>query len=201
MALLEIKNFKKSFDNIEVLKGIDLEVEKGQVVSIIGSSGSGKTTLLRCINFLETPNSGEMILDGESLINETSKDDSDAVLREKRLNFGLVFQSFNLFPQYSVLKNITLAPTLLLKDKITAYKKELKTDKSLSRSARKLALNDFKQKEKVAIEQEAFELLEKQGYRNLKLRIIGNFETEYGKEVKEYIKAHDLENIEIVPAV
>ncbi len=127
MAYLEIKNFNKKFGNTEVLKGINLEVNKGQVVSIIGSSGSGKTTLLRCINFLETPDVGVMTLDGETLFdsNQTKKD-SDSVLREKRLNFGLVFQSFNLFPQYNVLDNITLAPTLLLKSKINARKnKEL----------------------------------------------------------------------------
>ena len=146
MAYLEIKNFNKSFGNTEVLKGIDLQVEKGQVVSIIGSSGSGKTTLLRCINFLETPNSGEMVLDGVSLINDQSKNDSDALLREKRLNFGLVFQSFNLFPQYSVLGNITLAPTLLLNDKINKRKQK-----------------EEYLKEKATIENDAKALLEKIG--------------------------------------
>ena len=163
MAYLDIKNFCKSFDKLEVLKGIDLSIEKGQVVSIIGSSGSGKTTLLRCINFLEKPNKGTMVLEDEVLFSSDSSRDDDKTLRQKRLNFGLVFQSFNLFPQYTVLKNITLAPTLLLKDKIIAYKKELKADKTYSRSARKLALNDFKQKEKDAIEAEAKELLEKVG--------------------------------------
>ena len=101
MAYLEIKNFTKSFDKTEVLKGVDLDIEKGEVVSIIGSSGSGKTTLLRCINFLETVNSGTMVLDGETLINNNLTEKED-VLRKKRLNFGLVFQSFNLFPQYNV---------------------------------------------------------------------------------------------------
>ena len=162
MAFLEIKNFEKSFDQTHVLKGIDLDVEKGQVVSIIGSSGSGKTTLLRCINFLETPNSGEMILDGESLINQTSKDDSDAVLREKRLNFGLVFQSFNLFPQYSVLRNITLAPELLLNDKIKALKEKLKQDK-LSRKEISGQINEFKKAELEKIENKALDLLKTVG--------------------------------------
>ena len=162
MAFLEIKNFEKSFDQTHVLKGIDLDVEKGQVVSIIGSSGSGKTTLLRCINFLETPNSGEMILDGESLINQTSKDDSDAVLREKRLNFGLVFQSFNLFPQYSVLRNITLAPELLLNDKIKALKEKLKQDK-LSRKEINGQINEFKKAELEKIENKALDLLKTVG--------------------------------------
>lgn len=124
MAYLEIKNFNKSFGQTEVLKGINLNIEKGQVVSIIGSSGSGKTTLLRCLNFLETPDSGEMLLDGEKLIeSDSSIKIGEKSLREKRLNFGLVFQSFNLFPQYNVFNNITLAPTLLLKEKIKKFKK------------------------------------------------------------------------------
>lgn len=118
MAYLEIKNFCKKFGNTEVLKGIDLTVEKGEVVSIIGSSGSGKTTLLRCINFLETPDNGIMILDGEKLLDASSvKREKEAELRKKRLNFGMVFQSFNLFPQYNVLSNITLAPLLQLKER------------------------------------------------------------------------------------
>ncbi len=118
MAYLEIKNFCKRFGNTEVLKGIDLTVEKGEVVSVIGSSGSGKTTLLRCINFLETPDCGTMVLDGETLINaEEVKREKESELRKKRLNFGLVFQSFNLFPQYSVLSNVMLAPLLQLKER------------------------------------------------------------------------------------
>ncbi len=163
MAYLDIKNFYKSFDKLEVLKGIDLSIEKGQVVSIIGSSGSGKTTLLRCINFLETPDKGVMTLEDQVLFDSSLQKESEKTLREKRLNFGLVFQSFNLFPQYNVLKNITLAPTLLLKDKIIAYKKSLKADKSISRGERKTILNAFEQKEKSAIETEALELLEKIG--------------------------------------
>jgi len=130
MAYLEIKDVNKKFDNTEVLKGISINVEKGEVLSIIGSSGSGKTTLLRCINFLETPDSGTMVLDGELLFDgENKKEEKESVLREKRLNFGLVFQSFNLFPQYTVFKNLTLAPTLLLKDKINGLKKTIKSRK------------------------------------------------------------------------
>ena len=113
MAYLNIENFHKSFGNNHVLKGIDLQLNKGEVVSIIGSSGSGKTTLLRCINFLEFSDQGKMTLENEVLFDADSNEkDSDAILREKRLNFGLVFQSFNLFPQYNVLENITLAPKL-----------------------------------------------------------------------------------------
>lgn len=164
MAYLEIKNFNKSFGNTEVLKGIDLDIEKGQVVSIIGSSGSGKTTLLRCINFLEKPNFGKMTLDGQVLLDTDSLvQDSDSVLREKRLNFGLVFQSFHLFPQYNVLKNITLAPTLLLNDKLKAFESELKADKTLSRKARREKLSIFKKENVEQIEKNALILLEKIG--------------------------------------
>ena len=166
MAYLTIENFNKSFDNFEVLKGIDIELNQGEVVSIIGSSGSGKTTLLRCINFLETPNQGKMTLDGEVLFDSDSTfKDTDSTLRDKRLNFGLVFQSFNLFPQYNVLQNITLAPLLLLEDKAENYKKELKkqakTDKNLTRAVIKKKLLEFKETEKDAINQEALSLIKK----------------------------------------
>jgi len=162
MAYLEIKNFMKNFGDVEVLKGIDLQLNKGEVVSIIGSSGSGKTTLLRCINFLETPDSGEMILDGEVLFDESLKGEKEVNLREKRLNFGLVFQSFNLFPQYNVIKNITLAPTLLLKDKIKALKKDLKAQK-LSGKEIKAKLSEFKTTELEKIENDGLALLDKIG--------------------------------------
>ncbi len=163
MAYLTISNFNKRFGNTEVLKGIDLEMEKGQVVSIIGSSGSGKTTLLRCINFLENADNGQMFLDGNLLFDSTTaKNDNDAVLREKRLNFGLVFQSFNLFPQYNVYQNITLAPTLLLKDKLNEYKKQLKEQKLSARDI-KSKLHDFKEEQKKIIDAEAEELLVKIG--------------------------------------
>ena len=112
MALLEVNNIKKSFGKTEVLKGVSFSLEKGQVLAIIGSSGSGKTTLLRCLNFLETPDVGEIIVDGKELFSAGTKYTDDQV-RENRLHFGLVFQNFNLFPQYNVLQNVTLAPTLL----------------------------------------------------------------------------------------
>lgn len=121
MPYLSIQNFKKSFQNLEVLKGISFDLDKGEVLSIIGSSGSGKTTLLRCIDFLEEPEEGRMILDGEVLLSEESKNDSEETLRQKRLNFGLVFQSFNLFPQYDVIKNITLAPELALNSEVKKF--------------------------------------------------------------------------------
>ena len=114
MAFLEVKNIKKSFGKTEVLKGIDFNIEKGEVLSIIGSSGSGKTTLLRCINFLEFAEEGTISINGETIYNgETDKKIRDKDLRDKRLHFGLVFQSFNLFPQYNVLQNVMLAPSLM----------------------------------------------------------------------------------------
>ena len=128
MALLEVSNIKKSFGKTEVLKGIDFALEKGSALSIIGSSGSGKTTLLRCLNFLETPDEGKIWVDNNLIFDATShKKLSDAEIRNNRLRFGLVFQSFNLFPQYSVLGNLTLAPKLRLKDEtLSAEEKKIK---------------------------------------------------------------------------
>ena len=114
MALLEVKGIKKRFGKSEILTGIDFDLEKGEVLSIIGSSGSGKTTLLRCINFLEFAEEGTITVNGETIYDgKVDKRIKEKDLRTKRLHFGLVFQDFNLFPQYSVLKNLTLAPSLL----------------------------------------------------------------------------------------
>lgn len=114
MALLEVKGIKKSFGRTKVLKGIDFYLQKGEVLSIIGSSGSGKTTLLRCINFLEFADEGTISVNGEVIYDGVKdKKIKDRELKAKRMHFGLVFQDFNLFPQYSVLKNLTLAPSLL----------------------------------------------------------------------------------------
>ena len=112
MAVLEVKNIKKGFGTLDVLKGVSFSLERGQVLAIIGSSGSGKTTLLRCLNFLETPDEGEIRVNDKLL---TGANLTEEQIRENRLHFGLVFQNFNLFPQYTVLENITLAPTLLKK--------------------------------------------------------------------------------------
>lgn len=114
MALLEVKGIKKNFGKTKVLKGIDFELQKGEVLSIIGSSGSGKTTLLRCVNFLEFADEGTISIDGNVIYDGVkNKKIKDKELKAKRRHFGLVFQDFNLFPQYSVLKNLTLAPSLL----------------------------------------------------------------------------------------
>ncbi len=144
MPILEVEHICKSFENTEVLKDISFSLEKSQVLSIIGSSGSGKTTLLRCLNFLEIPDSGvirvhgDTVFDGqeESLLKEN-------VIRKNRLHFGMVFQSFHLFPQYTALKNVMLA-------------KELQAKKR----------EDYKQKKKQILEEirmEAEELLEQMG--------------------------------------
>lgn len=155
MSYLEIKNLTKKYGETEVLKGIDLNMEKGEVVSVIGSSGSGKTTLLRCINFLEFPDTGKMVLNGTTLLNcdENIKYGYNE-LREKRLNFGLVFQSFNLFPQYSVFENIVLAPELLLKERYNEFKK---TEKD------KTVRMEFIKSKKAKITAEAEDLLKKTG--------------------------------------
>ena len=117
MAILEVQHIQKSFGSTDVLKDISFSLENGQVLSIIGSSGSGKTTLLRCLNFLETAEKGKIIVNGQTLFcGEEQKRVSEEAIRKNRLHFGLVFQSFNLFPQYTALENVTLARELMAKD-------------------------------------------------------------------------------------
>lgn len=129
MPVLEVENIKKSFGNTEVLKGISFSLEKGEVLSVIGSSGSGKTTLLRCLNFLEEAEEGTITVNGEKIYDGASgKKMKDDEIRKNRLHFGLVFQNFNLFPQYNVLRNITLAPSLL----------KIGSDEETEKNARKL---------------------------------------------------------------
>lgn len=141
MAFLEVKNIHKSFSRTKVLKGIDFSLEKGEVLAIIGSSGSGKTTLLRCINFLERPDIGSFVIDGEEIFNALDRDYSDKEIREKRLHFGMVFQQFNLFPQYTVLKNVMLAQELMRikgsAEKLTKQQKN-KILKDIEESSRRL---------------------------------------------------------------
>ncbi len=114
MAVLDVTDIRKRFGQTEVLRGISFSLEKGQVLSVIGSSGSGKTTLLRCLNFLETPDAGAIAVNGETLFDAAAPAAlKEAEIRRRRLHFGLVFQSFNLFPQYTALENVTLAGKLL----------------------------------------------------------------------------------------
>ena len=120
---LEVKNLTKSFEDTRVLKGIDFTLEKGQVLSLIGSSGSGKTTLLRCINALETADGGTIYVDGNKIFDAELLNGKKKNQLKNKLNFGFVFQSFNLFPQYTALENVTLAPIQHIKDECKKYKK------------------------------------------------------------------------------
>ena len=118
MPILEVEHIRKTFGKTEVLKDISFSLEKGQILSIIGSSGSGKTTLLRCLNFLEKPDAGIIKVNGDVLFDaEDVNTLKESEIRKKRLRFGLVFQSFNLFPQYTALKNVMLAKELLAKER------------------------------------------------------------------------------------
>lgn len=118
MAILEVNNIEKHFGSTSVLKDVSFSLEEGSALAIIGSSGSGKTTLLRCLNFLETPNGGTIKVKGETLFDASLKQKrKESELRTKRLHFGMVFQSFNLFPQYTALENVTLAEKLLAKER------------------------------------------------------------------------------------
>lgn len=131
MSILEVKNLKKRFDKTEVLKGIDFSIEQGDVVAILGSSGSGKTTLLRCLNFLEKADAGQIYVEEKLVFDgEDKKKYTPAQIRKNQLNFGLVFQQFHLFPQYSALKNVMLAPLLLAKERpdYKQNKKQIEAD-------------------------------------------------------------------------
>lgn len=126
MAILEVRNIEKHFGRTNVLEDVSFSMEEGNALAIIGSSGSGKTTLLRCLNFLERPDSGQIIVNGETLFDASKEGkDKDAELRKKRLHFGMVFQQFNLFPQYTALKNVTLAERLLAQE-TPEFKKDKK---------------------------------------------------------------------------
>lgn len=117
MSVLEVKDLMKSFGKTRVLKGVSFNLEEGEVLSIIGSSGSGKTTILRCINQLETADSGYIAVGGEVFFDGTQKKENATEKRKRQLLIGLVFQDFHLFPQYNVLKNVTLAAELLAKER------------------------------------------------------------------------------------
>lgn len=165
MSFLKVENYRKSFGNTEVLKGVSFELEKGQVLAIIGSSGGGKTTLLRCINFLEIPDSGRLYLNDELLFDASEiKNDnySDNDLRMKRLHFGLVFQQFNLFPQYNVLGNVLLARRLLDKQAVKNKRKEL-ISSGMPKSVVAEAIRTFEAELEKATNSEAVALIERVG--------------------------------------
>lgn len=164
--MLAVKDLRKSFGDNEVLKGISFNVNKGEVLTIIGSSGSGKTTLLRCLNFLEFPDGGEIVLEDNTICDARSvRSLSEADLRRSRLNFGLVFQSFNLFPQYTVIDNITLPiKRLAVNEKKEALKKIKKTLKNKEERKNEILRAENTYNEKISgAEPLANELLAKVG--------------------------------------
>lgn len=141
MPILEVQNIQKSFGKVEVLKDISFSLEKGQVVSIIGSSGSGKTTLLRCLNFLETPEKGTIRIGGNVIFDgDDHSTKTDAEIRKKRLHFGLVFQSFNLFPQYTAKENVMLARELLAKEQKDYKQRKKEIHKEIEAQAEQLLI-------------------------------------------------------------
>lgn len=167
MAILEVRNIKKSFGRVEVLKEIDFSLERGEVLAIIGSSGSGKTTLLRCLNFLERADEGTISVGGRVIFDGAdAKTENEAVTRRKRLHFGLVFQSFNLFPQYTVLKNITMASELLIKGEARDCCEEYEYNRSLRKKAYKKELADARKVDIPALKERylAAEAAEKAAY-------------------------------------
>ena len=118
MSILQVQHIEKHFGDTRVLEDISFELEQGQALAIIGSSGSGKTTLLRCLNFLETPDRGRILVRDKVLFDAGDPaTQRESEIRKKRLHFGMVFQSFNLFPQYTALKNVTLAKELLAQER------------------------------------------------------------------------------------
>lgn len=150
MSILEVSNIHKSFGDNKVLKGIDFSLEKGDVLVIIGSSGSGKTTLLRCLNFLEIADKGKISVNGKVLIDAEDKSTlNEKGIRKNRLHFGLVFQQFNLFPQYTVMDNLTLAPKLALK---TELKDKKKTGQDIPKDYKEQRLNEIEQNAKNLLE-------------------------------------------------
>ena len=139
MAILEVKNIEKHFGATRVLEDISFELEQGQALAIIGSSGSGKTTLLRCLNFLEAPDRGQIVVNGEALFDAADPaTQREGEVRRKRLHFGLVFQSFNLFPQYTALQNVMLAKQLLAKEQPGYKENKAQVNAAIEQEAREL---------------------------------------------------------------
>ena len=137
MAFLEVNNITKSFGDTKVLNGVSFEMNKGEVVSIIGSSGNGKTTLLRCLNFLEIPDGGTITVDGNVIFPFPERPEEQ---NKKRLTFGMVFQNFNLFPQYTALRNVTLAMDLQDENALKAKKVKGREKKAILKEKR--AINE-----------------------------------------------------------
>ena len=139
MAILEVKGIEKKFDNLEVLKGIDFSLEKGEVLAMIGVSGSGKTTLLRCLNFLEQPTAGVIQVGGKTIFDASNPNLlSEKEIRKNRQHFGMVFQSFNLFPQYTALRNVTLAKELQAKEQSDFKSNKKQVMEQLQKEGREL---------------------------------------------------------------
>ena len=139
MPVLEVQNLRKNFGSSKVLTDISFNLEKGECIAVIGSSGSGKTTLLRCLNFLETPNGGRLLINGTVIFDaDDPATQREGEIRKKRLHFGLVFQSFNLFPQYTVLKNIKLASELLARERSDYKQNKRQIIEEIDQKAREL---------------------------------------------------------------
>ena len=140
MAVLDVQGLSKSFDEkTVVLRDINFSLEKGESVAIIGSSGSGKTTLLRCLNFLTCPDEGKIVVNGETLFDAADpQTQKETEIRTKRLHFGLVFQNFNLFPQYTALQNVTLASELLVKERADYAREKKETHARIREQAEQL---------------------------------------------------------------
>ena len=204
MSLLEVKNLSKTFDKTEVLKNISFKIKKGEIVSILGNSGGGKTTLLRCLNFIEKPDSGEILLNNKPIFNNQIKNSKnyEKNLRKNRLNFGLVFQQFNLFPQYTVLKNIVLAPQVLEKEKLKTEYKELKKErKKINKKIKilnKQLLKNCQKKEELENEIRKKEVIEKQFIENRKKK--DTYKNNITKKAKELISQVGLdEKVDFYP--
>ena len=139
MAVLQVKNIEKHFGATRVLEDISFELEQGQALAIIGSSGSGKTTLLRCLNFLETPDQGQILVQDKVLFDAADPSTQrESEIRKKRLHFGMVFQSFNLFPQYTALENVTLASQLLARERPDFKEKKKEIYAQIEKDGREL---------------------------------------------------------------
>ena len=139
MAVLQVKNIEKHFGATRVLEDISFELEQGQALAIIGSSGSGKTTLLRCLNFLETPDQGQILVQDKVLFDAADPaTQRESEIRKKRLHFGMVFQSFNLFPQYTALENVTLASQLLARERPDFKEKKKEIYAQIEKDGREL---------------------------------------------------------------